>query len=117
MRPAGRCPRSRAASLAATSSSKAGFARERNRSPASAKPTLRVVRMKSAAPTRAPNVPYSLAERRWRHREFRRHFTEIAVLGDAKERLYAVECALPDCEVLLHSPLILSRIVVRGKQP
>jgi len=40
--PGGRCPKSRAASLAATSSSKAGFARERKRSPASVRPTLRV---------------------------------------------------------------------------
>jgi hypothetical protein len=46
-------PRSRATSLAATSSSNAGFARKRNRSPASVNPTLRVVRMKSVAPTRA----------------------------------------------------------------
>src|SRR4030088_977508 len=51
--PAGRCPRSWATALAATSSSKAGLARDRNRSPASVRPTLRVVRMKSAAPMRA----------------------------------------------------------------
>src|SRR5690348_1143329 len=54
--PAGRCPRSRATALAATSSSKAGFARDRKRSPASVRPTLRVVRMKSAAPTRASSA-------------------------------------------------------------
>ena len=54
--PAGRRPRSRASWLAAISSSKAGFARERNRSPASVSPTLRVVRMKRAAPTRASSA-------------------------------------------------------------
>ena len=53
----GRPPsQSRATSLAATSSSKAGLARDRNRSPASVRPTLRVVRMKSAAPRRASSV-------------------------------------------------------------
>ncbi len=54
--PVGRKPGSRAAALAATSSSKAGFARDRKRSPASVRPTLRVVRMKSAAPTRASSA-------------------------------------------------------------
>ena len=49
------CPRSRTTSPAATSSSKAGFARDRNRSRLH-RPTLRVVRMKSAAPTRASSV-------------------------------------------------------------
>jgi hypothetical protein len=34
-----------------------------------------------------------VADRRWSHREFRGHFTEIAVLRNAKERLYAVEGA------------------------
>src|SRR5205085_996916 len=38
------------------SSSNAGFARERNRSPASVRPTLRVVRMNSTAPTRVSRV-------------------------------------------------------------
>jgi len=54
--PAGLCPRSRATALAATSSSKAGFARDKKRSPASVRPTLRVVRMNSAAPTRASSA-------------------------------------------------------------
>src|ERR1700738_2965905 len=34
----------------------------------------------------------------------------------AEERLDAVERALPDCEVLLHGPSTLSRIVARGEQ-
>jgi hypothetical protein len=38
------------------------------------------------------------------------------VLGNAQERLNAVERALPDCEVLLHNPSTLSRIVDRGKR-
>jgi hypothetical protein len=38
------------------------------------------------------------------------------VLGNAQERLHAVERALPDCEVLLHAPSTLSRIVVRRKR-
>jgi hypothetical protein len=49
-------PRSRATALAATSSSNAGLARERNRSPALVRPTLRVVRMKSTAPTRSSSA-------------------------------------------------------------
>src|SRR5437763_398905 len=40
----------------ATYASKAGFAREGNRAPASVRPTLRLVRMKSIAPTRASSV-------------------------------------------------------------
>jgi hypothetical protein len=55
-RPVVDSPRSRATSLAATSSSKAGFARKRNRSPASVRPTLRVVRMNSTAPMRAASA-------------------------------------------------------------
>jgi hypothetical protein len=54
--PAGRCPSSRATSLAATSSSNAGLARKKNCSPASVRRTLRAVRMKSAAPTRASSA-------------------------------------------------------------
>jgi hypothetical protein len=38
------------------------------------------------------------------------------VLGNAQKRLHAVERALSYCEVLLHSPSTLSRIVDRGKQ-
>jgi cyclopropane fatty-acyl-phospholipid synthase-like methyltransferase len=37
-------------------------------------------------------------------------------MGNAQERLYAVERALPDREVLLHSPSILSRIIAYGKR-
>jgi hypothetical protein len=59
---------------------------------------------------------YCLAHRRWRHPEFRRRFAKTAVLGNAQERLYAVERALPDCEVPLHNPSTLSRIVARGKR-
>jgi hypothetical protein len=36
-------------------------------------------------------------------------------MGNAEERLDAVERALPDCEVLLHTLSILSRIVARRK--
>ena len=39
----------------------------------------------------------------------------IMLMGNAQERLHAVERALPDCEVLLHAPSTLSRIVVRRK--
>jgi hypothetical protein len=39
------------------------------------------------------------------------------VLGNAQERLHAVECALPDHEFLLHSPSILPWIVARRKRP
>jgi hypothetical protein len=35
---------------------------------------------------------------------------------NAQERLYAVERALPDCEVLLHTLPTLSRIVARRKR-
>ena len=57
-----------------------------------------------------------LADRRRRNPEFRRRFAKAAVLGNAEERLDAVERALPDCEVLLHGPSTLSRIVDRGKR-
>ena len=59
---------------------------------------------------------YRLADRRWRHPELRGRSAKTAVLGNAQERLHAVERALPDCEVLLHSPSILSRIVARRKR-
>ena len=39
--------------------------------------------------------------------------TETPVLGDAEEGLDTIERALPDCEVLLHGPSTLSRIVAR----
>ena len=42
-------------------------------------------------------------------------FTEIAMLGNAQERLHAVERA-PDCEVLLHTLPTLPRIVARRKR-
>src|SRR5262249_55067227 len=58
---------------------------------------------------------HRLADRRWGHRELRGRSSEISVLGDAEECLHAVECALPDCEVLLHSPSILSRIIACGE--
>src|SRR5260221_3410594 len=59
---------------------------------------------------------YRLAHGRWSHAEFRGRFAKTAVLGNAQERLYAVERALPDCEVPLHNPSTLSRIVDRGKR-
>jgi hypothetical protein len=55
-KPAGRCPKFRAASPAARSSSKAGAARSKKRWPASVRPTLRVVRNRSATPTRDSRV-------------------------------------------------------------
>jgi hypothetical protein len=58
---------------------------------------------------------YRLTDRRWSHPEIRGRPAKIAVLGNAQERLHAIERALPDCEVLLHSPSTLSRIVHRGK--
>src|SRR5262249_53756893 len=58
---------------------------------------------------------YRLADRRRRHPEPSGRAAETAVLGDAQERLHAVERTLPDCEVLLHSSSTLSRIVARGK--
>src|SRR5262249_10152818 len=60
--------------------------------------------------------PDRLTDRRWRHPELTGRTAEIAVLGDAEERPDAVERALTDCEVLLHSLSILSRIVARGKR-
>jgi hypothetical protein len=38
------------------------------------------------------------------------------VLRNAQERLHAVERAFPDCEVLLHDPSTLSRIVACEKR-
>jgi hypothetical protein len=59
---------------------------------------------------------YCLADCRWRHPEFRGSPTKIAVLRNTQECLYAVQRALPDCEVLLHSSSILSRIVAVRKR-
>jgi hypothetical protein len=59
---------------------------------------------------------YRLANSRWRHPELRGCSAETAVPGNAQERLHAVERTLPDCEVLLHSPPTLSRIVAQGKR-
>jgi len=59
---------------------------------------------------------YRLANRRWTNPEFRGRSAKTAVLGNAQECLHAVERALPDCEVLLHSLSTLSRIVGRGKR-
>src|SRR4029077_17665211 len=59
---------------------------------------------------------YRLTDSRWSHPELAGCPAEAAVLGDAQERLHAVERPLPDCEVLLHGPSTLSRIVARGKR-
>ena len=61
--------------------------------------------------------PYRLADRRWCHPELRGRFAKTAVIGNAQERLHAIERTLPDCEVLLHNPSTLSRIVTHGKRP
>src|SRR5262245_55668973 len=39
------------------------------------------------------------------------------MLGDFQERLHTVERALSHCEVLLHCPCTLARIVRRGNRP
>jgi len=57
-----------------------------------------------------------LAHRRRRDAELGGRAAKAAVLGDAEERLDAVERALPDCEALLHGASRLSRIVVREKR-
>jgi hypothetical protein len=41
---------------------------------------------------------------------------EVAVLGNTQECFHALQRALPDCEVTLHSSSTLSRIVARGKR-
>jgi hypothetical protein len=114
--PAGRCPKSRAAALAATSSSKAGFARERNRSPDSVKPTLRVARMKSAEPTCASSARTAWLIADGVTPSSAARSAKTAVLGDTQERLDAVERALPRCEVLLHGLSMLSRRVANRKR-
>src|SRR5581483_9299297 len=58
-----------------------------------------------------------LADRGRRYTEFGGGAAKAAMLRDAEERLDAVERALSDCEVLLHSPSILSPIVRRWKRP
>src|SRR6185437_12271780 len=60
---------------------------------------------------------YGLADGRWGHPEFGGGPAKAAELGDAEERLDAVERTLPDCEVLLHAPSRLSPIVGAGKRP
>ena len=75
----------------------------------------RVVRMNRAAPNTRLKGAYRLADRRWRDAQFGGRFAKAAVLGDAHESLHAVERAVPDCEVLLHTSSILSRIVAPKK--
>jgi hypothetical protein len=58
---------------------------------------------------------HGLADRRRRHRKLGSRFAKTAVLGNAEERLHAVERTVPDCEVLLHNPSTLSRIMDGGK--
>src|SRR6516162_268730 len=60
---------------------------------------------------------HRLADSRWGHPKFGGGAPKTVVLGNAQERLHAIERTLPDCEVLLHSPSTLSRIVARGKRP
>src|SRR5215469_5991639 len=56
---------------------------------------------------------YCLADCRRSHPEFRGRPPKTAVLGDAQERLHAVEGTSPHCEILLHSSSTLSQIVSR----
>ena len=60
---------------------------------------------------------YHLTDSRWGHAKFGGGSPKTAVLGNAKERLHAIERTLPNCEVPLHDPSTLSRIVARGKWP
>ena len=55
--------------------------------------------------------PDRLADRRRSNPEFGRSAAKAAVLRNTQERLDAIERALSDCEVLLHSSSTLSWIV------
>src|SRR4029077_17606668 len=59
---------------------------------------------------------HGLADRRWRHAEFGGRAAKAPMPGDTQDRLHAVERTVPDCEVLLHNPSTLSRIVGSGKR-
>src|SRR6516225_9853274 len=107
-RPDGFAPRSLAALLAAIISWNAGCARCRKRSPASVKPTLRVVRVNRAIPTRA-----SSARTAWLTIGCRR--TKTLPLGNAKEYFDAVECTALDCISLLHSACRLGWFIEQGQ--
>ena len=58
---------------------------------------------------------HGLANRRWRHAEFCGRSAKAPMVGNTQKRLDTVERAVPHCEVLLHSPSTLSRIVAREK--
>ena len=60
--------------------------------------------------------PHRLTDGRRRDAELPRRAAKTAAPGDAQERLHAVERALPDCEVLLHTSSTLSPIVAGGKR-
>src|SRR5262249_11180863 len=60
--------------------------------------------------------PDRLANRRRSNPKIGRSSAKAAVLRNAQERLDAIKRALSDCEVLLHSPSTLSRIVGRWKR-
>jgi hypothetical protein len=74
------------------------------------------VRRKSAAPTRPLSTRTAWLIADGVTPKLRGCSAKVAVLGNAQERLHAVERALPDCEVLLHALSTLSRIVVRRKR-
>src|SRR5262249_49877917 len=59
---------------------------------------------------------HRLTDGRRGHPKLSSRSAETAVLSNAQERLDAVERALPDCEVLLHSPSTLSRLVAHEKR-
>jgi hypothetical protein len=63
----------------------------------------------------ATECAYRLADRRWGHPELRRRPAKAAVLGNAQERLHAVDGALPDREVLCHSLSTLAPEVRRAR--
>jgi hypothetical protein len=65
----------------------------RNRSPASVRPTLRVVRRKSAAPTRPLSTRTAWLIADGVTPKLRGCSAKVAVLGNAQERLHAVERA------------------------
>src|SRR5262245_42932935 len=76
--------------------------------------TARHADEKSGANARLERT-HRLADRGRSHPEVGGRSAKVAVPGNAQKRLHAVECALPDCEVLFHGSLRLSRIVARSE--
>ena len=74
------------------------------------------MRVNSATPTRASSAANGLAYRRRRDAEIVGRLAEALALGDAQERLDALQRAALDCVVLLHGSFRIRWIIGRRQR-